>query len=41
MVPRRLIGNALAIVVTGTGHRTAHAQEYGSGPPVLHVEWTH
>jgi hypothetical protein len=33
-------GNALAIIITGTGHRTAHAQDNGSGAAVLHVEYT-
>jgi len=32
-------GNALAIVITGTGVRTAEAVNGGS-PPVLHVEYT-
>ena len=32
-------GNALALVITGTGRRTAEAFE-GTGPPVLHLEYT-
>ena len=34
-------GNALAIIVTGTGHRVAHAFEWGTtGRAKLHVEFT-
>jgi hypothetical protein len=33
-------GNALAFIVTGTGHRTASAYEAGAAKaPLLHVEW--
>jgi hypothetical protein len=32
-------GNAVAFVITGTGRRTAEAFE-GTGPPVLHLEYT-
>jgi hypothetical protein len=34
------VGNSLAIIITGTGHRTAHALEFGSGAPLLHVEYS-
>lgn len=33
-------GNSLAIIITGTGHRTARAFEYGTGTEMLHVEFT-
>src|SRR5436190_18375269 len=34
-------GNALAMIVTGTGHRTARAWDIKpAGPPLLHVEYT-
>ena len=34
-------GNALALIITGTGHRTARAYE-GSAPgaPLLHLEYS-
>jgi hypothetical protein len=32
-------GNALAFIITGAGRRVAHAYDYGSGVPVLHIEY--
>jgi hypothetical protein len=34
-------GNAMAFIITGTGHRTAEAYEGGAGiAALLHVEYT-
>jgi hypothetical protein len=30
-------GNSLAFIITGTGHRTAHAFDFGTGAPKLHI----
>jgi hypothetical protein len=38
--PGWMSGNSLAIIITGTGHRTARAFEYGTGTEMLHVEFT-
>ena len=38
--PGWLTGNAVALTIAGTGVRTARAFDFGSGAPVLHVEYT-
>ena len=40
--PGWVAGNAVALIVTGTGHRTAHAFEFNgvNGAPLLHLSWS-
>ena len=38
--PGWLTGNAVALTIAGTGVRTARSFDFGSGAPLLHVEYT-